>query len=314
VEGASEAGREFRGEAFGGLGSRGEQQFVVLARAGRRADVGARSDGDAFDLHLGADPRSVEDVPQVGGETVGKVHHGVHLLPGPEPEALGDLRLRVAVHGGQRSVAVSGEDVPEPGSRGAQLARGEDHVAGTRVAAAFEVRRRGAADGRDVDRDARLRTGRVASYEGRAERFGQLPVALHELRRPCAGGVGRKGDGEERGDGAGAHRGDIAEVYGKGFASQLPGRSGGAQEVDALGQQVGGEDQRFAAAEGQHGAVVADAFEPVVGEGGEAGAYLLDKSEFGHVYFVLLRAKVPKFAENSYLRQRRRYSRPAMFK
>ena len=62
--------------------------------------------------------------------------------------------------------------------------------------------------------------------------------------------------------------------------------------------------QRFAAAQGQHGAVVADAFEPVVGEGGEAGAYLLDKSEFGHVYFVLLRAKVPKFAENSYLRLR----------
>ena len=42
--------------------------------------------------------------------------------------------------------------------------------------------------------------------------------------------------------------------------------------------------------------------------------YLLDKSEFGHVYFVLLRAKVPKFAENSYLRLRRRYSRPAKCK
>ena len=71
--------------------------------------------------------------------------------------------------------------------------------------------------------------------------------------------------------------------------------------MDALGQQVGGENQRFAVAERQYGTVVADAFETVVGKGGEAGAYLFDKSEFGHVYFVLLWTKVSNFAENSYL-------------
>ena len=61
--------------------------------------------------------------------------------------------------------------------------------------------------------------------------------------------------------------------------------------MNTLGQQVGGEDQRLAVAEGQYGAVVADALEPVVGERGEERAYLFDKSEFGHDIFRVARNK-----------------------
>ena len=52
--------------------------------------------------------------------------------------------------------------------------------------------------------------------------------------------------------------------------------------MDAFGEHVGREDQRFALPDGEHGAIVADPFEPVVGQGGEEFFYVVYESEFGH--------------------------------
>ena len=71
----------------------------------------------------------------------------MHLLAGSEPEPLGDLRLGIAVCGGQRRVEPSGQDVAQPGARGAQFARREDDVARAGGAAALDVCGRGAAAG-----------------------------------------------------------------------------------------------------------------------------------------------------------------------
>ncbi len=45
------------------------------------------------------------------------------------------------------------------------------------------------------------------------------------------------------------HGGNVAQIDGKRFAAQLAGRGCVAQEVHPLGQQVGREEQRFAALE-----------------------------------------------------------------
>lgn len=52
--------------------------------------------------------------------------------------------------------------------------------------------------------------------------------------------------------------------------------------MDAFGEHVGREDQRFALPDGEYGAIVADPFEPVVGQGGEEFFYVVYESEFGH--------------------------------
>ena len=52
--------------------------------------------------------------------------------------------------------------------------------------------------------------------------------------------------------------------------------------MNAFGEHVGREHQRFAVAEGQYGAVVADAFEAVCREGGEKFPDAVYESEFGH--------------------------------
>ena len=240
-------------------------------------------------------------MPQVGGQSVRKVHHGAHLGTAAEPDAFGDLRLRVAVYGRRGGVAAACEDVPQASARGPELSGGENHVPGACVAASLEVRVGRAADGRDVDRQARQRAGRVASGERHAELFGQFPVAEHELRGPRIGSIGRKGDREQRRHGAGTHCGHVAQVYGEGFSPQFPGRGGGTQEMDTLGQQVRGEDQRFASADGQYGTVVADTLEPVVGKRGEKVFYAVDESEFGHGRVVLWRKVTDFFGEFDYL-------------
>ena len=55
-----------------------------------------------------------------------------------------------------------------------------------------------------------------------------------------------------------------------------------AQEMNPFDEQIGRENQRLPASDGQHGAVVADALEPVVGNPGEKLLDVCDKSEFGH--------------------------------
>jgi len=164
-----------------------------------------------------------------------------------------------------------------------RLQKGEVLFAGGACpAAALDVCVGDAADGRDIDRDACRRAGRVAPGERDAERFGEFPVAEHELFGPCAGRVGRERQRQQGAHRAGAHRSDVAQVYGKGFAPQFAGRSCGTQEMDAFGEHVGREDQRFALPDGEHGAIVADSFEPVVGQSGEEFFYVVYESEFGH--------------------------------
>ena len=126
---SAEAGEVVGGQAVGGGRIGGEEQLVVLASAGGGAQVGPRGDGDERKLHLRTRRRTVEDVSEVRSQSVREVHHGVHLASGAQPCTLPDLRLRVAVHGGERRVVPSGENVPQSGARGPQFARDEDDVA-----------------------------------------------------------------------------------------------------------------------------------------------------------------------------------------
>ena len=61
VEGGAEPGAELRGEAVGGFGGRGEQEFVVFASAGGHADIGPGGNGNAVGVDLCAGGRTVED-------------------------------------------------------------------------------------------------------------------------------------------------------------------------------------------------------------------------------------------------------------
>ena len=61
-------------------------------------------------------------------------------------------------------------------------------------------------------------------------------------------------------DKAGAHRSDVAQVYGKGFASQLFRSDPIAQEMNILHEQIGRYDHRFRRIERQNRTVVTDSF------------------------------------------------------
>ena len=193
VERRAEACAELRREPFGRGGVGRQQQLVVLAPAERRLQVGARGHGNLFEVDLRPDVREVEDVAQIRSQPVREVHHGVDLRPRAEPHPLVDLRHGVAVEGSQRGVEPSGKQIAQSGSRGAQFARCKDHVARAGVAAPLEVRKGGAADGRDVDRDAGFGARRVTPDKRRGVAFGERAVPLDELQRPRLGGIPRKG-------------------------------------------------------------------------------------------------------------------------
>ena len=209
----------------------GEPKRFRNSSACRGLQVRPLGHGDPFEKNLGADPRAVEDVPQVGGQSVREVHHGVHLPAHAEPEPLLHLRARVAVLDGRRGVEPPGKQVAQTGSRGAERPCGEEHVARVCRTAALDARQGGPADGRHVDRDALPGAGRVAAHECHAVALRQGAVALHELLGPRLARIGREGQREQRGHGASAHRGDVAQIDGQRLAAQLAGRGGAAQEV-----------------------------------------------------------------------------------
>ncbi len=244
--------------------------------------VGSLGRRNPFHVDDCAAARTFEDVADVRCQSVRKIHHGMYFRPCSKPKALGYVRLWVAVNGCCRCIVAARKNIVQPCSRGAQFARDENRIACAGIAAAFDVRRVGPSDGCDVDDDAGGRSGRVAARERYAEPLAHLPITLHELGCPCVGRVRRQRERQQRCNGASAHRCHIAQVDCQRFAPQLAGRSGGTQKVDALGQQVGREEQRLAVADGQHGAVVADALEAVGRQGGESGCQLLDEAEFGH--------------------------------
>ena len=206
------------------------------------------------------------------------------LRAGAEPDPFVDLRLRVAVRGRQRRIETSRKDLLQPATRCPELSGHEDPIPRPGIAAALEVRERTAADGRDVDRNARFRTGRVASDERGGEALRKRPVTLDELQGPVVGSLPGQGDRQQCRYGASSHGRHIAQIDGQAFSAQFPGRGCRAQEMHSFGQQVRRENQGLAAAERQYGAVVPDPLEPVVGECGEKCPYLVDESEFRHVF------------------------------
>ena len=210
----------------------------------------------------------------------------MNLRPPAEPDPLVDLRLRVAVHGRQRRVGTPRQNILQTRSRSPQLPGHEDRIPSKGVPAAFEAGRRAPADCRDVDRDARFGAGRVPADERRAVAGRERPVTLHELQRPTPRGIPRQGDRQQRRNRTHAHRRHVAQIYGKAFAAQFPGRGRRTQEVNPFGQQIRREDQHFAVRKRQYGTVVADPLESVVGECGEKPPDLVDESEFGHVFVV----------------------------
>ena len=113
----------------------------------------------------------------------------MYFVPLAEPDAFGDLRPGIAVYGSGGGVVTARENVAQARPGGSECSRRENHVAGTRSAAAFDMCVGGAADGGDVDRDACRRAGGVAPGERYAEFLGQLSVTLHELFGPRSGRI-----------------------------------------------------------------------------------------------------------------------------
>ena len=176
------------------------------------------------------------------------------------------------------------QNILQARSRSPQLPGHEDRIPRKGVPATFETVRRAPADRRDVDRDARFGARRVPADERRAVACRERPVTLHELQRPTPRGIPRQGDRQQCRNRTHAHRRHVAQVYGKGFAAQFPGRGRRTQEVNPFGQQIRREDQHFAVRERQYGTIVADPLESVVGKCGEKPPYLVDESEFRHVF------------------------------
>ena len=147
-----------------------------------------------------------------------------------------------------------------------------------------------APDGRYIDDQSRIRGCGVAPDQADVVLGREVAVAFHEIFDPSFGQVVRDSQREQGSDRAGAHRCDIAQIDGQGFTAQFTRRGRPAQEVDVFGQQVGGEYQRFAAAQREDRAVVPDAVESVAGNCGEHVADRVDKSEFSHVEWRFVRS------------------------
>ena len=109
--------------------------------------------------------RLLRNMPQIGGQSVRKIGHGVHLRAFTEPETFGRLCDGCVVYTGIGSVEVAGQQVAQSGTRSAEHPCHDDRVARTGVAAAFDAVVGGTADDRDVDRDVVPRRGRVAAGE-----------------------------------------------------------------------------------------------------------------------------------------------------
>ena len=172
VERTSEGGPEIAGHAFGGSAVCREEQLVVFAAAQGVAERRSLGDRNRLDFDLGTDFRCFENVPEVGGDAVRQIHHGMHLAAFAEPLARLDFGQRIPVDRRQRRVDPPVEDVAQAGARSPETVADEDRVAGTGVAAPFELRLGTAADGRDREGDPVERSGRVAPDEGDAAAFG----------------------------------------------------------------------------------------------------------------------------------------------
>ena len=124
-------------KCVGALRSDGEEKFVVFAAGYGGFEIDGSRDALGIDFGTYAGP--VQDMPQVGGDAVRDVHHGVHFRTFAEPDAFGDLRGGVAVDLCQRGVVPSGQDIAQSGARLSQRTADGDQVAGACVAAPFDM-------------------------------------------------------------------------------------------------------------------------------------------------------------------------------
>ena len=82
-------------KCVGAFRSDGEEEFVVFAAGYGGFEIDRSRDTLGIDFGTYAGPE--QDMPQVGGDAVRDVHHGVHFWTFAEPDAFGDLRGGVAV-------------------------------------------------------------------------------------------------------------------------------------------------------------------------------------------------------------------------
>ena len=171
----------------------------------------------------------------------------------------------------------------------------DDRVARTGVAAAFDAVVGGTADDRDVDRDVVPRRGRVAAGEHHPLLGREIAVSPQERFGPFVRHVGRQRHRQQRGDAPSAHGGHIAQIDRERLAAQFVRGRGVAQEMNALGEQIGGEEQRLAAADAEYRAVVSRLLEVVAGHSGEELPDAGDQFEFGHGTKIVQAERRTKF-------------------
>ena len=199
---------------------------------------------------------------QIRSQPVGKVHH---RSDGPllsEPSAFAHVRFRVEMSRDKLRSGPAFPKIGQPLSRIAQRTRDENPVSGTSRSAAFDLAVGHAPDSRHANRELPRRSGRVSS-EQRNEKLGrQAAIAVQKPLDPFDRRVRRQGDRKKRSRRSGPHGRYIAQIYGKGFASQTIGIGRAQAEMHLFDQHVGRHDQRRAVAAGHHRAVVPDTLVP----------------------------------------------------
>ena len=109
------------------------------------------------------------------------------------------------------------------------------------------------------------RANEIAAGEAKippAKARAQARVELFEIGDRRGGG---DAEGEKRGEGAGGHGGEVAEVDGEAFLAERAWVDPTASEVNAFDERVGGDEKVRSRRETQMGSVVAD-------RDGQAGA------------------------------------------
>jgi len=87
--------------------------------------------------------------------------------------------------------------------------------------------------------------GKVASGENGVVGFGEREKAIIETIDPRGGDGGWEGERKEAEAGHGSHGSEVRESTGEGFVAEVGRAVGRGEEVDALNEEVGCEDEVF---------------------------------------------------------------------
>ena len=247
------------------------------------AQLRREGNGAAFDY--GSLARSLEDMPEVGSQSVGDVQHRV--------DSGGPCQRHAFLHPGQ-GAAVAGSEIPvvrmpcaaveqhaQPEGRVSEAAGHADEVALPRRAAPERPARGDTACHRDIYAYPAGAGGRVAAEQGAGEPFGKLPVSRDEALQPAdvrSLGYGYRQKGAVR---TAAHGRDVAQVDCGGLPAEILRTYPVPDEMAAFHEHVRAYQRVEALPLGDDGAVVPDsgnAFRNL-----ELPAYQVDKSEFTYV-------------------------------